>query len=86
MYRKAKTYSGEGRARGKQWYLNCGFRAKKKGTKQQLLTCFSEISLARTLDDDRTLIAVSSSRMFPSEEDNTSNILSSISFSCLSDE
>ena len=58
---------------------------RRRITVRYFLTCFSDISLARTLDDDRTLIAVSSSRMFPSEEDSTSNILSSISFSCLLD-
>ena len=58
---------------------------RRRITVRYFLTCFSDISLARTLDDERTLIAVSSSRMLPSEEDSTSNILSSISFSCLSD-
>ena len=47
------------------------------------LTCFSEISSAKTLEDERIFIAVSSSRMFPSDDDKTSSILSSISFSCL---
>ena len=46
-------------------------------------TCFSEISLARTLEEERTSMAVSSSRMLPSDEDSTSRILSSISFNCL---
>lgn len=45
--------------------------------------CFSWISLASTLEQERILTAVSSSRMFPSEEESTSKILSSISFSCL---
>lgn len=45
--------------------------------------CFSEISFAKALEDDSILMAVSSSKMFPSEEERTSKILSSISFSCL---
>lgn len=45
--------------------------------------CFSEISLASTLEAERISTAVSSSRMLPWEEDRTSKILSSISFSCL---
>ena len=47
------------------------------------LTCFSEISLDKTLELERILMAVSSSRMLPSDDDNTSRILSSISFSLL---
>ena len=47
------------------------------------MACFSEISLARVFEEERTSIAVSSSRMFPSDEESTSRILSSISFSCL---
>ena len=50
---------------------------------EDLSTCFSDISLASVFDEERTSMAVSSSRIFPSEEDNTSRILSSISFSCL---
>ena len=46
-------------------------------------TCFSDISFDRIFDDDNILIAVSSSRMLPSDEDKTSKILSSISLSCL---
>ncbi len=45
-------------------------------------TCFSSISLASCFDEESTWMAVSSSRMLPSELDNTSRILSSISFSC----
>ena len=48
-----------------------------------ILTCFSWISLASTLEDDRTLMALSSSRIFPSDVESTSKILSSISFNCL---
>lgn len=47
------------------------------------LTCFSDISFARTFEDDSTWIAVSSSNMLPSLLLSTSRILSSISFSCL---
>ncbi|TNN79446.1 hypothetical protein EYF80_010260 [Liparis tanakae] len=45
--------------------------------------CFSVISLASNFEQERILTAVSSSRMLPSEEESTSKILSSISFSCL---
>jgi hypothetical protein len=48
-----------------------------------VMACFSEISLDKTLDDDRTLMAVSSSRMLASDVDRTSRILPSISCSCL---
>ena len=47
------------------------------------ITCFSAISFDNTLEDDKTWMAVSSSKMFPSDDDKTSRILSSISFSCL---
>ena len=45
-------------------------------------TCLAEISSDRVLDDDRTLMAVSSSRMLPSDDERISRILSSISLSC----
>ena len=44
--------------------------------------CFLEISLDRALEESRICMAVSSSRMFPSEVERVSRILSSISFSC----
>lgn len=44
--------------------------------------CFLEISFDKALDESRIWMAVSSSRMFPSEADRVSSILSSISFSC----
>jgi len=44
-------------------------------------TCLAVISSDSVFEEDRILIAVSSSKMLPSEVDNTSNILSSISFS-----
>ena len=46
-------------------------------------TCFSAISSESTFDEDKTWMALSSSKIFPSDEERTSRILSSISFSCL---
>ena len=56
---------------------------KKCELKKAYITCFSAISFDNTLDDDKTWMAVSSSKIFPSDDDKTSRILSSISFSCL---
>ena len=44
--------------------------------------CFSEISSESVFEALRIFTAFSSSRMFPSEEDNTAKICSSMSFSC----
>lgn len=44
--------------------------------------CFLDISSESILDESKICIAVSSSRMFPSEADRVCRILSSISFSC----
>ena len=47
---------------------------------QWLTFCFLEISSDKILDESRTLMADSSSRIFPSEADRVCRILSSISF------
>ena len=44
--------------------------------------CFLDISFERAFEESRIWMAVSSSRMLPSEADSVSRILSSISFSC----
>lgn len=44
--------------------------------------CFFVISLDIILAESKTLIALSSSKMFPSEDDSVSKIFFSISFSC----
>lgn len=44
--------------------------------------CFLVISLDINLAESKILIALSSSKMFPSEDDNVSKIFFSISFSC----
>ena len=46
------------------------------------ISCLAVISSERVLEEERILMAVSSSRMFPCEVESTSRILSSISFSC----
>ena len=46
-----------------------------------MYTCLAVISSDSVFEDDRIFIAVSSSKILPSELDNTSSILSSISFS-----
>ena len=47
-----------------------------------LTFCFLEISSERTLEESSTWMALSSSRMLPSEAERVCRILSSISFSC----
>lgn len=56
--------------------------SKNKWRKSKLTFCFLEISLDRALEESRIWMAVSSSRIFPSDEERVSRILSSISFSC----
>lgn len=63
--------------------LYCNLVASIDFSVTSAVACLTWISLLNTFEEVKTLIASSSSSIFPSATDKTSNILSSVSFRSL---